>query len=418
MQGTNIFAALCLLASCSSVAQRSPQLQPLPGRPVYDGEVTIDPSASTLSANWRIDYQPTPASYDSVAFLLNRALRITSLTGASIVGYSEKEVDGWNRITVRFNEKTRAGTPVRIDIGYSGKPVFGGDSINGIRQQWIELGLDAAWHPVFANYDQSIRGHFRLRSPANWQVVASGSSTTSSGGVDVVNSIPLIDLAFVAAPALQSTTTPAATVFHVNADTAVVRRVLDTTAACAAYLNQRYGVRESVPQVKIVMAPRNGPGYARTNYIVITDVAKLPPDALSRFLCHELAHFWSTGAIASGPENWLNEAFAEFVSLRYVRQTYGAEAYQKIIDQMRTVSEKQPAIWKAGATARPGGMVSYRKAPYLLHRLEERIGAEMMEQFLARRMVERVVTTRQLIDLVGQVAGAEYAAWFEAELGT
>jgi aminopeptidase N len=196
-----------------------------------------------------------------------------------------------------------------------------------------------------------------------------------------------------------------------------VGRVLQTAAACAAYLDERYGAREKLPHVKIVLAPRNGPGYARTNYIVITDVAKLPPDALSRFLCHELAHFWSSGAIASGPENWLNEAFAEFVALRYVRSVHGQEAFDRIMNQFRTISEKQPAVWTPTGTARPSGMVAYRKAPYLLHRLEERLGTEVMDRILARRMSERVTTTRTLLTLVAEVAGREHSDWFASELG-
>ncbi|HJQ26022.1 MAG TPA: M1 family aminopeptidase, partial [Blastocatellia bacterium] len=171
-----------------------------------------------------------------------------------------------------------------------------------------------------------------------------------------------------------------------------------------------------LPAVRLVLAPRSGPGYARRNYIALTDAGAVPPAALGGYICHEFAHFWSSAANSSGPENWLNEAMAEYVSSRYVRATFGQAQYDSVVARWQKMSAGQPPIWTPESTRRPSAQVSYRKAPFLLSRLEERIGAQKMDQFLQRYMVHRIPTTAQLLAALDDVAGPETAAWFRAEL--
>lgn len=145
--------------------------------------------------------------------------------------------------------------------------------------------------------------------------------------------------------------------------------------------------------MRLVLAPRTGPAYARRNYIVLTNAASAPPAVLRGYICHEFSHFWSIAANSSGPENWLNEGMAEYVSSRYVRSTFGQAAYDSIVVRWRSMCAGQPPIWTPQSTRRPSAMVSYREAPYLLSRLEERIGRDRMDEFLRRYMVQRIRTT-------------------------
>jgi hypothetical protein len=50
-------------------------------------------------------------------------------------------------------------------------------------------------------------------------------------------------------------------------------------------------------------------------------------DRLLFTLTHEVAHFWWSGAPSVTWENWLNEAFAEYSALMYVRKFEGVEAF-------------------------------------------------------------------------------------------
>jgi dienelactone hydrolase len=57
------------------------------------------------------------------------------------------------------------------------------------------------------------------------------------------------------------------------------------------------------------------------------------------------------------------------------------------------------------------------KAPWLLSRLEERIGTPAFDELLTHYMVEDVRTTRQLLTRLAEIAGPETEAWFREELG-
>jgi hypothetical protein len=356
---------------------------------------------------------------DSVALLLNPSLHISRLTGSGVAGYTESIAGDRKRVTVRLLPMT-ADSSATINISYEGVPTFGTDTINGISDSWLELGLDSFWHPVFADFSKSILGRVALNIPSDWDIVTSGSLRRDNGKVSVTSTIPLIDIPIVAAPRLEHVDEERVSVYHVTGEQAgLVAKTLATTQSCARYLDERYSTRErAMPPVKMIIAPRGGPGYARKNYIVITRVADTATVPLTRFICHELAHFWSSGAISSGPENWINEGFAEFVSARYVRATLGDSAYSSILTQWQNRAKGQPAIWTAQSTRRPMPGTSYGKAPYLLHRLEERIGTQAMDQLLLRYMRESTASTPALIDLVTEVAGTESGTWFRDQLTT
>ena len=303
-----------------------------------------------------------------------------------------------------------------MEIAYAGRPKLSEDSINGIRPNWVELGVDSYWHPVVEGLTQSIVARVSVVLPPAWTVVTSGRVERHGDTLALANDVPLLDVALAASPAFRRDGDAQVGIHSTGGELALVPKVLVTAKACTRYLDARYGATTPLPPVEIVIAPRGGPGYARKNYIVITRVADTATVALQRFLCHELAHFWSSGAVAAGPENWLNEAFAEFVSARFVREVSGEEAYQSILTNWRERSTSTPPIWTPAATKRPGPRVAYAKAPLLLNRLEERLGAPTMDRILVRFMTEPIRTTEGVITMVGDVAGDATAGWLRDEL--
>ena len=383
----------------------------------YLGDVSIDPQSQKLSARWSIHFVADSTTTDGVVFLLNPGFTVSRVRGENVAGYTSAIRDGDQVVTIRLAPRLSPGTAGRVDIDYSGVAVFGADSINGISPTWVELGLDSYWLPVFADYRKRIMGEVKIELPRGWNAVSSGNVTPDGNRLVLQTGIPLIDIAFTASPTLNHTDAPNVSVFWTRPDTATVAHVIKTADSCRQYLNTRYGVDDSLPAVRLVLAPRSGPGYARRNYIVLTDAATTPPPALGAYICHEFSHYWSSAANSSGPENWLNEAMAEYVSARYVREVFGQAAYASMSERWQKMSAGQPAIWAPASTRRPSAQISYRKAPFLLARLEGRIGEAKMDEFLKRYMVERIRTTPQLLTALEQVAGAETAAWFRDELG-
>lgn len=204
---------------------------------------------------------------------------------------------------------------------------------------------------MFEDFAQRIHARVQVTLPVGWIVVTSGSVERDAETFVLASTVPLIDIPFAASPSLKYTESGRARVYYAATPPPIVPQVLRTTASCSAYLNARYGAKDSLPELRMVLAPRGGPGYARKNYIVITTLSDTASVPLQRFICHELAHYWSSGAIASGPENWLNESFAEFASARYVREVNGDAAYATIVER-----------WQQAA-ADPGASAPSRGCP-------------------------------------------------------
>lgn len=383
--------------------------------PVYEGSVAVDPASQRLSAKWSIHFVVDSATTDSVVFLLNAGLAVSRVAGANVGSYVTRPRDDRQVVTVQLTPHLAPGSQGRIDLEYAGVPVFGSDGI-GIAPTWVELGLNSHWFPVFADYGKRIVAHVQIGLPSGWKAVTSGNVTREGNSLVLETGIPQTDIAFSASPVFRHADAANSSVYWVRADSSTVKRVLEVAESCRRYLNDRYGSSDSLPAVRLVLAPRTGPAYARRNYIVLTDAASAPASTLSGYICHEFAHFWSIAANSSGPENWLNEGMAEYVSSRYVRATFGQAAYDSTVARWRRMSAGQPPIWTPQSTRRPSAMVAYRKAPFLLSRLEQRIGTDAMDRFLRRYMVERIRTTPQLLVVLQDVAGSDAASWFRGEL--
>lgn len=404
------------LVACSAKPSRTPAPVPDNDVPLYEGTVVVEPNAGTLRGDWRVSFVRSARTADSAIFLLNEALTITRISGSQVIGYSTSPEPDLTRIRVRLGPApTRAATVIHFE--YTGTPRFSSDGINGIGPRWVELGLDSFWLPIFADLTHAIRSRVQVVLPPGWDVVSSGSTVRSGDTLTVTSIVPLIDIALSASPDFARAGGDSVTIHHVGSPPAVVARTLETARACVRYLDARYGAQQPLPPIELVLAPRDGPGYARRNYIVITRVADTSAVPLGRFVCHELAHNWSTGASASGPDNWLNESFAEFVAARFIRATAGDSAYARIVAQWKERSTGQPPIWTPSSKGRPSARTSYAKAPYLLSRLEERVGSAAMNEILRRFMTDRAIrTSPALIDVIYDVAGAENGAWFREEL--
>lgn len=384
-----------------------------PGEPVYRGTVAIDPAAGTLDATWQIDFVP-PADVDSVVLLLNPRLRVDAMRGTGTGTVRVATDSEYTRVTVPL--ATRGATPRTVALHVRGAPAFSDDRINGIGPDWVELGLDSYWYPVFADFADRVTARIAVRLPARWPIAAGAAVRWQGDSAILDQTVPQVDIAFAAAPGLRRVGDRDVGAFVVATPDSLVRRVLDIAAPCRASLNAQFGAREAIPVTSFVLAPRSGPGYARGHYIVLNNEFNATPAALTSFVCHELAHFWSRRAVASGPENWLNEGFAEYVAAREVRRALGDSTYAAHVASWAARAQGGGPIWTPSATRRPSAVASYRKAPLLLHRLEERIGREKTDAVLRRYMVDGIRTTPALIDAIATIAGDATARWFTDEL--
>ena len=422
-----LHAAVGLAGAFSSLSCRSAtphirsEIVPSPTRAVYDGVVSAQPDSGTVQASWSVRLARTPG-VDSVVLLLNSGVGITSLTGRDVERYETTVDRGLARLTVHL--RSRAGAAdTELRLLYAGRLLLSQDRINSLSSEWVELGLDSFWFPVVADFAHEVSGRVRVVLPPRYRVISSGTQEVRGDTIEIVNTRALPDFAFAASRSLRTTAQGQARTHDVGARPEMVARMLTTAARCANYLNIRYGARDPIATADLIMAPRTGPGYARQRYVVISvgpsDGQSPPADSsgLTYFICHEFAHYWSIGANPSGPDNWLNEGFAEFVSGRAVRALHGEAAWTGILESWRQGAVGQGPIWTAASIGRPNERVAYRKAPALLAQLESRVGSALMDSLLTRFMTEPLRTTPAVLEMIEHTVGPEQGAWFRAEVG-
>lgn len=391
----------------------------------YDGRLTVDAATGRIAAFWEIavaDEAETDAT-----FLIRNTLEDIVVTG-DIDGYSVEADGDFHAIAVDFAAADFAAADFAADgdarrvveISYGGvvMPEPLENDINAIAPDRVELTVDSFWHPIDARFDRLLTSSVELAIDGAWRGVAPGSLTATQHGFRIENDRPALDISFTLARRFFVSDYDGFTVL----DLREAPRAADALAAaarfCIDFLNTRFGAEDPLPEIKFAVHNRPSSGYNRKSLIALTDISDTPEDRLTQFICHELAHYWSEGGNFGTVENWLNESFAEYVGLLAMRDRYGEGAFLAQIESFRKQidGEDLPPIWTPGATERRPYLVNYRKGPLALWRLEARIGRDSFAEFLRRYMTGRIGRTAALLEILGDVAGADAARWFAAQL--
>ena len=74
-------------------------------------------------------------------------------------------------------------------------------------------------------------------------------------------------------------------------------------------------------------------GYSRKNFIMLS--SRTFNEYVLKNTAHEIGHFWWNKAPVESWHDWLNESFAEFSALQYIRHARGEKAYAAYIDAYR-----------------------------------------------------------------------------------
>lgn len=400
-----ILLALCVAATAAAEPMR------------YDGDVKIYPASGIIEAELQIDL---PHAGDNVAFLLSSAFVIDAIEGPDVRAYgSEVMAPGaaWDRVTVQLNPG-RESPRTKLRFAYSGAPTMPENGINQISRDWIELSVDSAWHPIIETLDQQFVVDLRFDAPngERWSFVGSGNAQRTPGGWHYINDVLQADIAFVLAQDLSQTQKDGFTVYHRSESSDDIETVLSAAAACREYLDARYGAERRLPDGRFVVPDREEGGYARKNFVALTRIAGRNDVQLTEFLCHELAHFWSSGAEPLTVENWLNESFAVFMAALAVREMYGVESFTRLLEDWKDRSQGQGSIWTIGNQKRRSYEVNYKKGPLALHRLMQRIGHGAMARLLVEYANRPVNTTPDLLQTLEGVADPGARRWFTAVL--
>ena len=188
-----------------------------------------------------------------------------------------------------------------------------------------------------------------------------------------------------------------------------------------AYYNQTIGRRDTIVRFTVLLpgTNRNAAGLL-DNAVNITysdfDVRKR--DELL-ILAHEISHkWWSYGSISSY-EEWLNEAFATYSSLLYLKASGDTTGFRTELAQRLTSAADAPAIIGFDKTTHDyptTRRVVYAKGTAVLHALRTRLGDEPFLRIMAATAAQKTATTEAFLNLVAREAGPETQRWLRDQL--
>ncbi|PCJ48261.1 MAG: hypothetical protein COA74_09065 [Gammaproteobacteria bacterium] len=385
----------------------------------YQGELKVDPISGFIKASWQIDVLNLKIS--TVRFFLRNTLGHIEVSGSSILNKSISQFKGMENFwAIDITLEKNVGAQ-HISISYDGIliPEPMDNKINSIKADSIELNVDSLWYPIDATFSKTLTVDLDIEIGKDWVGVSSGEFSKIDKGLNLTNHHAALNIPFALSNSFMITKKYGFTVYDLRNTSKGLDELIATASFCKKYLDDLYGTKQKLPSARLLLTTRQSSGYARNNYIVFTDVSNTKPIPQTKFVCHEMAHFWSSAGKFDTVDNWLNEAFAEYVGIMAVRKRYGESDYNKLISGYRKQikGKELSAIWIAGETERKSYLVQYRKGPVALFWLETTLGRELFGKFIKHYMVNSIATTPELISALEEIAGSSVTERFVSILG-
>ena len=390
----------------------------------YTGTLVIDDQTGYIKADWQI------SAYDqadtTITFLLRDTLSDIQVTGRDVTDVKTVKQEGfanfWATTVTLSRPPADDDRPAAINFSYAGIliPVPMDNLINAIEPGRVELNVDSFWFPIDSRFSKQLSADVSIHIGEGWQGVTTGDAIATKDGYRLLNTDPRLDIAFSLSKSFHITQAEGYSIYDQRAQQKGVDKLVAAASQCREFLNTRFGQENPLPVSKLLITERPSSGYARENYIAFTDISETQPAPLTRFVCHEMAHYWSAGAKFDTVDNWLNESFAEYLGVMAVREYLGQAAYDEMLEAFATqiADMDLPRIWKKGDTKRGHDRIAYRKAPLALASLENTLGEELFLDFVRAWFNSPDKTTEGLLKALESVAGAEQANAFEIALGT
>jgi Peptidase family M1 domain len=406
------FILLCLLLNLTSI-----QAQPATdGIGKIDGKVVINFAAQQLSAELKYDYIALEDRSESLVFYLNQAFDVKRVSCRLCESFNfDRQAKPDPSLVIKLKKPLAKGQRLPIEIQYNGslKNIYKPD------YRFLELGLDNFWfpiHPATVGFNFRYRLSIKTDEP-RFELVANGRSKREGSGWLVESKVPDFDIDLVFSEGLTfKTYTQGGYNLKIvsNMPDEATASLLTSMKAMLDFYNSSFGASDPQREITGVFRPHPGVegqgGYFRKGYFVFPKTDNVENLVLP--IAHELAHYWW---LKAGRQHaWLNESFAEYSALLFVRQKQGSEAFQKLLEDKRNRSVNLPPIYGFDRTknrqAAPG--VFYRKGPVKLSELEKELGEQKFMDFLTQVAKAEVRDTDALIELLAQVSTREVADRF------
>ncbi|MBF9140671.1 M1 family aminopeptidase [Hymenobacter properus] len=293
--------------------------------------------------------------------------------------------------------------------------------------QVMEFSRSTLWLP-FVPYqeDAPLAYSLDVQVPASYTVVSTRPSRKARAGhfrfrgrTSAIEPTALVGRNFhqlTAAPPK-----PAVTVIKANpllrADTLLLA---EATRICS-YYNQTIGRRDSIARFTVLLPGTNRNAFALLDNAV--DITYSDFDVRKRedrlILAHEISHKWWAYGSISTYEEWLNEGFATYSGLLYLRAAGDTAGFRTELDKRLASAAGAPPILgfdRSKYDYPTIRRVVYAKGTAVLHALHTRVGDDVFLRLLAATAARKTATTEGFLTLVGQEAGPDTQRWLREQL--
>lgn len=409
----------CLLPAPALRAQDSPRVA------CYDLTVRIDVPERRVTVGGSFDVNFLGS--DSIALVLWRHARIDTMRcDGHEAAY---RFDTLAPAPTRFIPDGRAltlyrpaGSPDRCRIGT--RYTLDMHEVQGpaksFNDRWLEIGYYTGWYPV-CNGTSADRSHLRIGITDGYTVSGSGIiSRTDDGMWEMDQPWEGFDNVILASPVLKTRrmSDNGTTIEFIYTDfpDADAESALNCSYDALKFFRRLYKIAgEENTYIKFSLsASGTSGGYSRKNFITLNSGSF--NEYILRNTAHEISHFWWNKAPVESWHDWLNESFAEFSALQYLRHARGEEAYAERVEMYREKTRRIRPIWGIDRADREAHTALYEKGSVLLADLLVRVGEEPFFDFLAAVIRARIADTPAFLDLAETRLGLENRNWIEQRL--
>lgn len=284
-------------------------------------------------------------------------------------------------------------------------------------EDWIELGFYTAWYPV---HHESKEFTSSMVVSIDKSFTVSGSGIVTKKGKDwvVKHNWPVFDNVIIASKGLKTKEIREENIAIDLVYTTFSEGDLDSVSInCKEiyeFFSSIFGKSED-SYMKFVINPlTGGGGYGRIKYISLK--ATEFNQYLKNGIAHEMSHFGWHNAETTTWEDWLNEAFAEYCMLLYLREKDNKEEYYKSIEQYKKLTINSRPIWGVNRDAPEAYDALYINGSLILLEFEEKLGTERFYSFLNTILKKKISNPSDFLKLVESELSKKYRDWFENKL--
>ncbi len=395
-----------------------------------EGQILIEPQKDFLSVKLRYDYVVEEERTNKVQLFLENKFKLLDLDCPELMDFeiSQNHLFGdlYQLITLYLKTPVKKGQALPISLEYECRQNFNHFKGHQLPRNWIEISPNTLEIvPRHVSLSKKITFNIALNIQADYEVLSPADVTRRAGGWNIASLDPCLGFYAIVGKNFNREFFQKGTnlieLVSTNLEETVKKQMVESIDRCLNFYNNSFAANAPKHFVKAGVRPyaKWDAQYACVNNYFVTyqeGPKQYLKNQLHHFsnIAHEISHFWWNAADAGSLDNWLNESLAEYSAFLAIRAIYGEKIFKGFLKACRKDCKKKALL--PGPDQFEFKTLLYKKGPYLLYRLEKRMGREKFQTLLINLIEKKVKTTSQFGKELQSLAGSKTASKFEKRL--